>query len=143
MRKENIHTDQESKVDRTDVEERIPAEYRHLWVPYTSDKVLFHLTTADGLAGIKELGYIEPRDPVPRNWAGMRAIFMADSEDPIYEQSLPNVLAHARKKGDHLIRLHVKTKNKLYRSTDPERTFQIMSLEPLELNDIVEIEDLG
>ncbi len=129
-------------MDYDSVNAQIPKEYRHLWEPYQSNGILFHLTAAEGLKGIRELGYIEPRDPAPRNWAGMRAIFMADSEDPMYQESLPNVLAHARKKGNHLFRLHIKTKNKLYRSTDPERTFQIISLEPIKLADISKVEDL-
>ncbi len=125
------------------MEKRIPQEYQRLWSPYETDKVLYHLTTKEGLTGIMILGHIEPRDPTPRNWAGMKTIFMADPDDPIYLDSLPNVMAHAKKKGEHLIRLHIKTTNTLYRSTDPERTFQVMSLDPIPVAAIVDQEDLS
>jgi hypothetical protein len=69
------------------------------------DMALYHLTTARGLEGMKRMGHIEPRDPAPRNWAGMKSI--------------------------------------LYQSVDPERTFQVMSLDPIDFSEVVEIEDLG
>ncbi len=125
------------------LDERIPQEYQAFWQPYESNKTLFHLTTINNLEEIKKAGYVEPRDPAPRNWAGMKSIFMADPDDPIYHDSLPNVLAHAKKKGDQLVRLHINTKNRLYRSIDPERTFQVMSLDPISVDDITDIEEVG
>lgn len=130
-------------IEQETIDERIPIEYRELWKQYSEHKPLYHLTTKQGLEGIKQIGHIEPRDPAPRNWAGMKAIFMADPDDALYQDSLPNVLAHARKKGDHLYRLTIKTNNQLYRSLDPERTFQVMSLDPIKYEDILDVEDLG
>ena len=87
-------------------DERIPLEYRNLWRPFESKAVtLFHLTTEVNLESIRIAGQLIPKDPAPRNWAGMSAIFLANPVDPIYERSLPHVLAHARKKGDKLVEI--------------------------------------
>jgi hypothetical protein len=120
----------------------IPEKYRQYWESYKTDKVLLHLTTRANLENIKKVGHIEPRDPSPKYWAGMEAIFLADPDDPLYAESLKHVLAHVKEKHKELLRLHIKTKNELYKSTDPARTFQVMSLDPIYLDDIVEMEDL-
>lgn len=120
----------------------IPEEYRKYWQPYKTDKILLHLTTKANFENIKKVGHIEPRDPSPKHWAGMKAIFLADPDDPLYIESLKHVLAHVKEKQEKLIRLHIKTKNELYKSTDSARTFQVMSLEPIKIEDVVKIEDL-
>jgi len=72
----------------------------------------------------------------------MEAIFLADSDDPLYADSLKHVLVHVKEKQENLLRLHIQTKNKLYKSTDPARTFQVMSLDPIRVEDIIEVERL-
>ncbi|KKU48685.1 hypothetical protein A3H10_00950 [Candidatus Uhrbacteria bacterium RIFCSPLOWO2_12_FULL_46_10] len=120
----------------------IPEEYRQYWEPYKTDKVLLHLTTRVNFENIKKVGHIEPRDPFPKHWAGIKAIFLADPDDPLYAESLKYVLAHVKEKHKGLLRLHIKTKNDLYKSKDPARTFQVMSLSPIYFEDIIEIENL-
>lgn len=119
---------------------RIPHEYQSLWVPTDFNGVVCHLTTQENWAGIQATGHIQPRDPAPRNWAGMTAIFLANPDDLQYIESFPKVLAHVKKKHPHTLRLHIKTKNKLWRSLDPERLFQIMSLDPIDVSEIVKVE---
>ena len=123
----------------------IPREYRKLWKPYRphEGKVLYHLTTEVNLRNILKMGYLEPRDPAPRNWAGMKAIFMADPDDPKYEASLKNVFAHVKKKHKKITRLHIKPLGRLYKSIDPSRTFQVISLRPIPVENILEIEKVG
>ena len=136
-------TEQSQEIMNLPDDERIPLEYRSLWRPFQANGMtLFHLTTQANLESIRLAGQLIPKDPAPRNWAGMSAIFLANPSDPIYARSLPHVLAHAQKKGDRLVRLYIETENSLYRSTDPERTFQVMSLDPISTADIVKIEYL-
>lgn len=120
----------------------IPTEYQKYWIPCETNKVLFHLTTKANFENIKEVGHLEPRDPSPKYWSGMKAIFLADPDDPLYADSLRHVLAHVKEKHEELLRLHIRTKNKLYKSVDPERTFQVMSLEPIDTREIVAVEAL-
>ena len=122
--------------------QNIPEEYRKFWEPYITDKTLMHLTTRINLENIKKVGHIEPRDPAPKHWAGMKAIFLSDSDDLLYVDSLKHVLAHVQEKQEDLIRLHIKTKNELYKSTDPARTFQVISLDPISIKEILELENL-
>ena len=121
-------------------ENLIPIEYKDLWEPYKTDEILYHLTTKENFGDIKKMGHIEPRDPSPKHWAGMQAVFLAEPNDPLYAESLKHVLAHVKEKHEELLRLHIKTNNNLYKSTDPARTFQVASLTPISLEEIVEIE---
>lgn len=120
---------------------QIPEQYRKFWKPFNTDEILYHLTTAENLIKIKESG-LAPKDPSPKYWGGMKAIFMAYPDDPLYEKTQKNVLAHVKEKHKSLVRLHIKTKNNLYKSVDPERTFQVISLDPIPTSDIVRIEEL-
>ena len=124
------------------MDKRIPEQYAPQWESFTTDGVLYHLTSRDSLEEVRRLGHLEPRDPAPKYWAGMRAVFMADPTDPRYEQTLPDVLEHVRSKDEALVRLHIKTHNQLWKSNDPKRTFQVMSLEPITAEDIIEVEEL-
>jgi hypothetical protein len=123
------------------VDARIPQAYAQYWEPFQTNETLYHLTTSTHLRQIRENG-LEPRDPAPKYWAGMKAIFMGYPSDPGYERNLRDVLAHVREKGLGLTRLHIKTRNTLYKSTDPARTFQVMTLDPISPTEIVEVEPL-
>lgn len=125
-----------------DLHKNIPKEYREYWEPYRGDKILLHITTKLNFENIKKIGCIEPRDPSPKHWTGMKAIFLSDPDDPLYPASLEHVLAHVKEKHEALIQLHIKTKNHLYRSIDPARTFQVISLDPIDIDDIVKVESL-
>ena len=122
--------------------QKIPEEYRKFWEPYRTDKILLHLTTKANFENIKKIGHIEPRDPSPKYWAGMKAIFLSEPDDPLYAESLKHVLAHVKEKQEALVRLHIKTGNGLYKSTDPARTFQVISLDPISSDDILELEEV-
>ncbi|HKY77866.1 MAG TPA: hypothetical protein VJS45_17160 [Acidimicrobiia bacterium] len=119
---------------------RIPERYRKLWVPAGTVGELVHHTTTAHLAEIERAGFIEPRDPSPKHWGGLVAIFMADASDPLYGRALADVLAHVREKDDALVRLSLQTENVLFRSVDLKRTFQIISLDPIAFGDIAQVE---
>jgi hypothetical protein len=118
----------------------IPSRYRSLWVPFRTRAELHHLTTEAGLISIRRSGFVEPRDPAPHHWEGMVAVFLADPGDPLYEPSLPHVLRHVSARGEPVVRLVVRTGQQLYRSVDPERTFQVVCLERLPAAAIVRVE---
>lgn len=99
-----------------------------------------HNTTVDNLAAIERSGFIEPRDPAPKHWAGLVAVFMADVSDQLYLPAMAEVLGHVGEKAEALVRLHIATRNVLYRSIDPRRTFQVISLDPIPFDEIVEVE---
>jgi hypothetical protein len=115
-------------------------EYRALWVPTLTVAGLVHNTTAANLAAIERGGFIEPRDPAPKHWAGLMAVFMADVTDQLYLPAMADVLGHVGEKAETLIRLHISTANVLHRSIDPKRTFQVISLDPIPFQEIVEVE---
>ncbi len=119
--------------------DNIPIQYQQYWKPFKTADTLYHLTTASNIEDIQAHGLL-PRDPNPKHWKGMRAIFMAYPKDPLYIETQKNVLAHVKEKGEELIRLHIKTNNNLYKSTDPERTFQVISLDPIPARDIIRYE---
>lgn len=76
---------------------RIPQEYRKFWVPFkTRDTFLYHLTVKDNWEIIKTIGYLEPRDPAPKHWAGMHAVFMSDPHDPWFEENQRRVQKHVK-----------------------------------------------
>lgn len=122
------------------IDPRIPTRYRAQWAPAVAIGDLVHHTTTANLTAIQRDGFLEPRDPSPKHWSGLVAVFMADTTDPLYPASLADVLAHVHEKGETLVRLHVQTKNSLYRSVDPARTFQVISLDPIPLTEVAEIE---
>ena len=126
--------------ERVEVDPRIPERYRSLWRPALAVPELVHHTTTANLAAIEHLGVIEPRDPSPKHWAGLVAVFMADPNDPLYIRSLTEVLAHVREKDQKLVRLRIRTANALHRSTDPKRTFQVISLDPIPLGEVAGVE---
>jgi hypothetical protein len=129
-------------VTKVDSDSRIPDRYRALWVRAVTVGELVHHTTTENLAAIQSDGFIEPRDPSPKHWAGLVAVFMADAEDALYLPSLVDVLAHVREKDEKLVRLHIRTGNTLYRSIDPKRTFQIITLDPVPFTDVTDVEVL-
>lgn len=119
---------------------RIPERYRSMWIAASAVAELAHHTTSENLAAIERAGFIEPRDPSPKHWAGLVAVFMADATDPLYPRALVDVLAHVREKDEKLVRLRIRTANVLYRSTDPKRTFQVISLDPIPFRDVTAVE---
>lgn len=121
------------------MDQRIPEQYRKLWEPYNTKSILYHLTSVDSLEQIVSRG-LEPRDPYPNHWAGMKAIFMALPDDSLFKETQKYVAKHVAEKGKDLVRLHIKTQNGLFRSTDPRRTFQVISLEQIAPAEIIKIE---
>lgn len=119
----------------------IPKQYSEYWKPYTSDGILHHVTLRKNLTTILEHG-LEPRDPFPRPWAGMKAIYMGQPDDPLYKKAEQSVLEYVRSKGEDPVLLSIRTKNRLYRSTEPGRTFQIISTDPIAPADIIAYDDV-
>lgn len=118
----------------------IPEEYRRFWVPFKKrDTFLYHLTVRDSWEVIRTIGYLEPRDPAPKHWAGMHAVFMSDPHDPWYQENQKRVQKHVKEKGERLVRLRILTRNELMRCIDPLRTSQVISLDPIFLNEVQEL----
>lgn len=114
----------------------------------SSDLRLIHLTNKSNLRNII-ISCLEPRLPTKdKYWNKMKAIFLADVDDPIFLTSLQNILKHvADKENDtieNLFVIHIKTQNILYKaSKDLERTFQVISLDPINISDFIKIEPLN
>lgn len=117
----------------------IPENYQRLWRPFMTKMILYHLTTDENLKKIKQQGLI-PNDPAPKYWTGMKAIFLSFPNDPLFQKVQKDVTDHVREKGQKLVKLHIKTKNQLYRCQDPKRTFQVISLTPIKPDEITKIE---
>ncbi|MGD0510915.1 MAG: hypothetical protein ABSA33_03680, partial [Candidatus Micrarchaeaceae archaeon] len=124
-----------------EADSRIPKRYRKFWYKFKTNSVLYHITPRANLKNIMKKG-LEPRDPAPRNWRGMHAVFMGYPRSSEYKPALKNVLAHAKKKSEDVVRLHIRTKQQLYRSSNPSRTFQVMSLDYVPARCIIKIEDI-
>jgi hypothetical protein len=118
-----------------------PKEYQKFWVPYTAEHILHHITTAIHLRNIIQDGIIQPRDPAPKQWAGLSAIFLSDPNDPRFGELYEEIVMHVREKHKHMVRLHIQTTNPLWR-TGENGMFQIVSLAPIPVNDIQKIEEL-
>lgn len=120
----------------------VPEPYVKFWKMYVTDTILNHISLHKNIAAIKRNG-LEPRDPFPRPWAGMKAIFMGEPTDPMYSRSEQAVIEHVKKKGERPILLHIKTRNRLYKSVEPRRTFQVISVDPIRPEEIVDFEELA
>lgn len=120
----------------------VPKLYSEYWQPYQTSNILHHITLKKNVEAIEKHG-LEPRDPSPRPWAGMKAIFMGEPKDPLYIKSEQAVLDHVRKKGEQPMLLHIKTNNKLYKSIEPKRTFQVISVDPIAPTEIIQYQDLN
>lgn len=118
----------------------IPQQYLSDWIPYETDKILIHVTKKENWEQIQKIGRIEPRDPSPQHWAGMKAIFFFDEDKALAPEFLEKMKNHAKESDEELIRLCIKTNNKLYKSITKERPDHIMTLEPVEIKEIVTAE---
>ena len=123
------------------MDKRIHPNHREFWRPYVADHILLHLTTAVYLDSIMAHGLL-PRDPTTRHWAGTEAVWTSHPLDPLHESQMRDIHAHVASKGAEFILLHIRTNNQLFRSIDPERTNQVISLDPIAPSDIVRIEYL-
>ncbi|HEX7259823.1 MAG TPA: hypothetical protein VF272_02725 [Candidatus Saccharimonadia bacterium] len=115
----------------------IPEPYRKYWEPYKTNNLLHHITIEKNIEVIRETG-LEPRNPHPRPWTAMKAIFMGEPGDPLFAKSEQAVIKHVADKGDNPVLLKIRTKNKLYKSVEPKRTFQVISLDPIAPEEVVE-----
>lgn len=121
----------------------IPSEYRDSWEAFESDREFYHLTSEQNFESMRDAGRIEPVDPAPDDWAGMEAVFLLDPADPQFPTHRPDVRDHADANDrSHVVRLVIETANTLYRCTEPEETFQVVSLDPISLDDIVRVESV-
>ena len=123
---------------------KIPTSYRHFWEPYKGAGMLDHTTTLENWKHIQASGFLEPKDPSPHHWSGIRAVFLSDTQDPLYAARIPRVQAHVRKKGGDLVRLFLAPREReLFKSTDPERTSQVISLDPILVSEVIRVEEIG
>lgn len=117
----------------------IPKEYLQYWKPWQTDKVLLHVTKIEYWENIQRIGFIEPRDPSPQHWAGMKAIFLGDPDDKS-GPSPEKLSKHVKDSGEKLIKLWIKTNNQLYKSSWPGREWHVMTLDPIPVSQIVKTE---
>lgn len=120
-------------------QKKIPQQYRQYWVPFKTEKVLLHITKAENWKNIQKTGYLEPHDPEPQHWAGMKAVFLGDPNDSAAPSS-KGLSKHVKKTGEKLIRLYIKTSNQLFKSNAPGRAWHVMTLEPISVKDILKTE---
>ena len=106
----------------------IPAPYAKYWRPFRTNGNLYHITTQANLESIRRHGLL-PRDPFPRPWAGMKAVYLADPTEPAYIDAQRHVVAHVRAKGGEPVLLKIHVPSQLYKSSDPSRSFQVISLD--------------
>lgn len=108
-------------------------------MPFQTAEILYCLTPADHLTTVLREGLL------PRNdyFKELHAVVMAYSKDPLYEPVHLFSQAGFRKQGLEIIRLHICTNNKLFRSLFPNMTYQVISLEPIIAGDIVKIERIS
>ncbi len=97
----------------------IPTGYKKVLAAISNRQCTFiTLQLKENVDAIKNCG-LEPRDPAPRPWAGMKVDFMGDPTDPLFKPSEEAVMEHVRQKGKEPVLLHIRTKNKLYKSVEP------------------------
>lgn len=120
----------------------IPERYKKYWIPYRTAKLLVHVTTVRNYSRMQKTGKIEPRDPSPQQWAGMKAVFLSDPQGSLYRRSVRKLLAHIKADRQKLVRLYIRTTNNLYKCNSPGRTFHRMSLNPISTKDIRQVEEI-
>jgi hypothetical protein len=118
--------------------DRIPAQLRSQWMPFQTSEILFCLTPAAHLETVLHEGLL-PHDDY---FSDIHAIVLAYSKDPLYGPVHTFSVEGFRRQGLEMIRLHICTANRLYRSLFPNRTYQVISMDPISSGDIVKIEKL-
>jgi hypothetical protein len=118
----------------------ITTQYKNDWVSYETDKTLIHVTKKENWEQIQKTGYIQPRDPSPQHWGGMNAIFFYDEDKALAPEFIEKIKKHSKESGEELVRLYIKTHNKLYKSVTKERPLHIMTLGPISLQEIIKSE---
>ena len=73
----------------------------------------------------------------------MKAIFFFDENYALSPEVLEKMRKHEEESHEHLIRLYIKTKNKLFKSNTKDRQFHIMTLDPIYLKDIIKSEPVA
>jgi hypothetical protein len=120
-----------------------PKEYKKFWEPYTKGTILQHLTTRENFKNIKEDGVLKPYDPAPKQWAGLAAVFLMDPDDFQHEHAFLSIFSHVREKHMEVVRLHVYTRNFLWRSAHGDQVPQIISLDPIPVSEIVQVDEIN
>ena len=121
----------------------IPEKYKNDWAPLETKKTMVHVTPRKNWEGIQQVGYIEPRDPSPQHWAGMKAVFLFDEDKASTPEAKEKMKAYVQKSGEDLVRLYIQTKNQLFKSISPERPDHVMALNPIPLEEIIKVEEVS
>ena len=115
--------------------EHHPPQSNTQWMPFRTDEILYCLTPLEHVEVVLKQGLL------PRvEFLEFPAVSMAYSVDPLYEPVHRFSVEACKRAGEPVARLHIRTKNALYRSLFPNRTYQIISLDPIKPSDIVHIE---
>ena len=72
----------------------------------------------------------------------MKAIYFFNEDNALSPENLQKMQAHEEKNHEGLVRLYIKTQNKLYKSNEAGRSFHIMTLDPIPLSEIVKSEKI-
>ena len=116
--------------------ERIPPRLRHQWMPFRTTEILYCLTPAEFVDTVAKEGLVPRSDFLP----GLNTVLMAYSMDPLYEPVYRFAIEGYRRQGQGIVCLHIATNNTLYRSLLPNRTYDILSLDPIDPSEIVQIQ---
>jgi hypothetical protein len=116
----------------------IPEQWRKFWQPVEiAPSSLVHYTSPENAKAILNSGCIEPRDPAPRDWHGLKAVFMCDTTDPSYLDRLQLLLTeHFFSKSHILHALEISPQTNLFRCTLPERRSYHIALTPIKRESI-------
>lgn len=109
---------------------QIPPEYMEFWRPVkTPPDMLVHLTTPQNKRAIFASGKIDPRDPAPRDWYGLSAVFMFDTAHPTFGTRAALLLNdHLLRRSDRIDSIWIEPKGQLFRCKDPARSSYLLSL---------------
>lgn len=112
----------------------IPKEWQKFWVPVTNmPKKLIHFTCPTSAAAIFATGYIEPRDPAPRDWHGLKAVFMCDPDDPTFSNRLDLLMGeHFFTRSPVIDAIEISPEGRLFQCILPERQSYRISLQSID-----------
>lgn len=107
-------------------------------MPFLTTEILYCITPAEYVETVLQEG-LKPRNDY---FVDFKAIVLAYSKDPVYQKVHEFSVAGFHRQGMQMVRLHICTMNNLYRSLFPNRTYQVISLDPIQPSEVVKLEKL-